>query len=93
MSQSWPAGLNSIRIVRWNIMSYVTAPWEALVLPHEVGEGEVPVGGVSLGQEDGVLEADVGAARHLREEVLNHLELVCERGLGVHCGHRDIISE
>ena len=69
-------------------MSYVTAPWEALVLPHEVCEGEVPVGRVSLGQEHGVLEADVGAARHLREEVLDHLELVCERGLGVHCSHR-----
>lgn len=32
---------------------------EALVLPHEVGESEVPVGALPLAQEDAVVEAEV----------------------------------
>ena len=35
---------------------------ETFILSHEVGEGEVSVGRLALGQEDGVVEAQVLAA-------------------------------
>ena len=38
---------------------------ETLVLPHEVGEGEVSVGRLALRQEYAVVEAEVLPASHL----------------------------
>ena len=51
---------------------------ETLVLPHEVGEREVPVGRLPLRQEDGVVEAQVLAASHLLVLLENVVEPVCD---------------
>ena len=48
----------------------VEARGEALVLLHEVCEGEVPVGRVPLREEHRVVETDVRPARHAPGEVL-----------------------
>ena len=53
----------------------VRAVGEAAVLPHEVGERVVPVRHVALGEEGGVVEADVLAARHVAEEVVHEVKL------------------
>ncbi len=53
----------SHNLLRWSI------PWEAVLLPHEVGNGMVAVSRVPLRQEHRVGEADIAPSRHpLREE-------------------------
>ena len=61
---------------------------KAVQLPHVVGECEVSVGRVSLGEKDRVHEADPEAAAHLLEEVVNILVLFTQRQLGL-----DLVEE
>ena len=58
--------------------------WEALVLLHVVGQGVVPVGHFPLGQEDGVVEPHLLAARHPADVVGHVVKLFGARHLRLH---------
>lgn len=48
----------------------VHALWEAVILPHEVGQGVVPVGGSPLGEEHRVVEVQLlVASQFLRDAI------------------------
>ena len=54
---------------------YVRSRREAVVFPHEVSQGVVSVRGISLREEDGVVEVEVFAPGHVFEVLEDILEL------------------